>query len=88
MSRLESALTRLDTVLNQLERKLDGVSLKDGMNKDMMLQAERDALLVKVRKLEEKSAEDAQLRGEAADAVRAALSDLRAMAAQGDLLHG
>lgn len=88
MSRLENALARLDTALAQLDRKLDGVSLKDAVSKDTMLQAERDALLVKVRKLEAKSAEDAQLRGEAADAVRAALSDLRAMAAQGGTLHG
>ncbi|MBY8976975.1 hypothetical protein KHP62_14250 [Rhodobacteraceae bacterium NNCM2] len=88
MSKLETALTRLSAALGQLEKQLDGVSLKDGANKDMMLQAERDALLTKVRSLEAKSAEDAQLRGEAAQAVRAALSDLRAMAANGGVLHG
>lgn len=88
MSRLENALARLDTALVQLESKLEGVSLKDANSKDAMLHAERDALMSKVRKLEAKSEEDAQLRGEAAQAVRAALSDLRAMASQGGVLNG
>ena len=87
MSRIEQALDRLDAALDALEGRLSRVGTSEE-SRDNRLQAERDALLSKVRKLEAQSEEDAQLRGEAAQAVRAALSDLRAMAAQGGMLHG
>lgn len=88
MSNLEIALTRLNAALGQLESKVKGAERAQGATGDLILQAERDALMSKVRVLEAKSAEEAQLRGEAAQAVRAALSDLRAMAANEGTLNG
>lgn len=88
MSKLEIALTRLNAALGQMESKLKGVHLKEGASGDLILQAERDALMSKVRVLEAKSVEEAELRGEAAQAVRAALTDLRAMAANEGTPHG
>ena len=83
MSRLEKAFERLTRALDALEEKVDQRAAAPGPGPD--LKAERDALAAKVHKLQARSEEEAQLRGEAAEAVRAALSDLRAMAAQGGM---
>lgn len=50
-------------------------------DRDPSLAAERDALAKEVSRLEARSAEEAKLRSEAAEAVREALTDLKAMAA-------
>ncbi|MEL6479225.1 MAG: hypothetical protein AAFR17_17995 [Pseudomonadota bacterium] len=99
MSRVEKAFQRLDRALSRLEEKIttqaaaaeagvpSEVAAADAAH-DQVLKAERDVLAAKVARLQARSAEEAQLRGEAAEAVRAALSDLRAMAAQAGQVGG
>lgn len=87
MSRVDTALNRLEAALDALEVAFDlEVPKEDAVEHKM--RGERDALMTRVRELEAKSREDAQLRGEAADAVRAALQDLRAVAGQGGTTNG
>ncbi|MEM9735529.1 MAG: hypothetical protein AAF908_02855 [Pseudomonadota bacterium] len=83
MSELEDAFARLDRALGDLEDRLEAGLPAPGQEaapgRDT-LSAERDKLAAKVAALQARSAEEAELRGEAAAAVRAALIDLRAMA--------
>ncbi|MEM0923486.1 MAG: hypothetical protein AAGF44_07910 [Pseudomonadota bacterium] len=97
MGKLDKSFERLSRALDRLEEKLEEVAGQDAATvagqdqipgQDHVLKAERDVLAAKVARLQARSAEEAQLRGEAADAVRAALSDLRAMASQAGHLGG
>lgn len=87
MSRVSTALSRLEAALDALEVAIETQDPQE-RQLEIKMRSERDALLSRVRELESKSREDAQLRGEAADAVRAALQDLRAVAAQGGVANG
>ncbi|MEM0942504.1 MAG: hypothetical protein AAGI70_01025 [Pseudomonadota bacterium] len=84
MSELEDAFARLDRALGDLEDRLEAGLPAPGNAEAApgrdTLSAERDKLAAKVAALQARSAEEAELRGEAAAAVRAALIDLRAMA--------
>lgn len=83
MSRIETAFARLDRALNALQNRVETLDERRTEASDFL--NEREALTDKINRLEARSHEEAQLRGEAADAVRAALMDLRAMAGQAGL---
>ncbi|MEM7506463.1 MAG: hypothetical protein AAF415_06935 [Pseudomonadota bacterium] len=83
MSKIETAFARLDRALDALQNRME--SLEEKRTEEADFTSERDALTAKINRLEARSHEEAQLRGEAADAVRAALMDLRAMAGQAGL---
>jgi len=93
MAKLEEVVGRLTAALEQLERAVGGSAAPLGTDGDAdervaALKAERDRLASEVERLERQVAEDASLRAEAADAVRAALGDLRAVAGQQGGRHG
>ena len=93
MAKLEEAVGRLTAALEQLERAVGDSAVPAGNDADAdervaALKAERDRLASEVERLERQVAEDASLRAEAADAVRAALGDLRAVAGQQGGRHG
>lgn len=81
----KAALARLETALDALEAAVDRANSGAA---EKTLRDERQALISRVRELETKSRDDVRLRGEAADAVRAALQDLRAIEAQGGGANG
>ncbi|MBK0398016.1 DUF4164 family protein [Limibaculum sp. M0105] len=92
MAKLEEAVGRLTAALEQLERAVgdSGSSASGGEagGRIAALVAERDRLAAEVERLERQVAEDAELRTEAAEAVRAALGDLRAVAGEQGGRHG
>ncbi|MCL5775394.1 hypothetical protein M1105_00080 [Limibaculum sp. FT325] len=95
MAKLEETVARLAAALERLEQAVgEGGAMpaapEDGGARSRLsaLEAERDRLATEVSRLERQVAEDAALRAEAADAVRAALGDLRAVAAQQGGRHG
>lgn len=80
-NRVDASLARLETALSALEAAFAetpgaGFGLDAG---DEALREERDRLAEEVEALREAAARDAELRAEAAAAVRAALADLRAI---------
>lgn len=76
MSELEEALDRLERAVGGLEV----VAARAGQRPDTQaLSAERDRLLAENRDLREEARRQADLRTEAADAVKDALSDLRSL---------
>lgn len=92
MSNLETALTRLDAAMTRLETAFDaqeksaaekGTEIWGDATPDLPeLRAERDQLVDEVKTLRTRAEQDAELRAEAADAVREALRDLRGMVGQ------
>jgi len=78
MSAMEAALARLERAMEELETAMaDGLPELDAEVE--ALRRERDGLADEVDALRASAERDAALRAEAADAVRMALSDLRAM---------
>lgn len=81
--------TELDNVLDRLSDAVDHLiasSAKTGRDRETeariaRLTSERDELRAQVQQLKAQHDEDARLRAEAADAVRAALTDLRSVVA-------
>ena len=78
MSEVETALRRLEQAVAALEETMAGIdrARDHGLGE---LMAERDRLAAENRALREAAERDAELRTEAAEAVKAALSDLRAL---------
>lgn len=82
-------MTELDSVLDRLTDAVDHLiasSRKPGRDREAdariaRLIAERDQLRAEVEELRAQHDEDARLRAEAAEAVRAALTDLRSVVA-------
>lgn len=83
MSKLDSALARMDAALGRLEKAVDAVSEEPGEDELDAVRAERDELSEEVKALRAQTEEDARLRLEAAEAVRAALNDLRGAVDEG-----
>lgn len=77
MSELEKAIDRLGRAIAELRDSTGGTPVGSEINQ---LAGERDELKAKVIELKSQREEDARLRAEAADAVKIALSDLRAIA--------
>jgi hypothetical protein len=93
MAKIEEALARLEAALGAAEdaarqpQDRDPETAGDGEVAGLL--EERERLLARIALLEEQAEEDARLRAEAAEAVKAALGDLRAVArAEGDRRHG
>ncbi len=78
MSELENAIDRLGRAIAELRGTTGGRPEPAVVNE---LAGERDELHAEVIELRGQREQDAQLRAEAADAVRIALSDLRSIAA-------
>ncbi|MEM7210642.1 MAG: hypothetical protein AAF479_01935 [Pseudomonadota bacterium] len=91
MSRLDEALLRLDIAIADLEGALADAGPTEIVDEATEvlpeLRSERDQLADEVRALRARAAEDAELRAEAAVAVREALNDLRGAVRQGDPSH-
>lgn len=93
MAKIEEALARLEAALGAAEdaarqRQAPAAGAPDGSEVAGLLE-ERERLFARIALLEEQAEEDARLRAEAAEAVKAALGDLRAVArAEGDRRHG
>ena len=92
MGRLEEALTRLGNAVEDLEVAVDSVEAADGNSAASsselpVLMTERDELADEVKALRARAAEDAELRAEAALAVREALNDLRGVVQGGASSH-
>ena len=91
-SELEQAMARLDAALNRLETAIDS-QMKPGeiwgeeTPEIPQLRAERDGLADEIRVLRDRAAKDAELRAEAATAVREALADLRGAVGEGAPAH-
>lgn len=88
MSQLERALRRLDGAVTRLEAAIGNgatpASAAGSVTEDVeALGAERDRLAGEVARLHARAADDAQLRADAARAVRSALHDLRGAVGQG-----
>ncbi len=84
MSELDKALDRLsEAVLRLVDGTGSNQAGSDAEARIAELTAERDRLLTEVEDLRAQREVDARLRGEAAEAVRDALSDLRGLIAQG-----
>lgn len=81
MSDIDDALARLDAALDRAEDAVGRESESNGrLAADFeTVRAERDRLAAEVRILREAAKEDAELRAEAADAVKTALADLRGL---------
>ncbi|MEM9060731.1 MAG: hypothetical protein AAGD13_09755 [Pseudomonadota bacterium] len=81
MSSLAEAVNRLDAVISDLETAVDGMRAEDSgdaaSSAASEIVSERDTLADEVQLLRRRAEEDAQLRAEAAEAVREALRDLR-----------
>lgn len=90
MSTLEQALARLATAAGVVETAVAAArqSTGDAASAGGQLARERDALAAEVKRLREKSEEDAALRAEAAAAVREALGDLRSLVSEGTSVNG
>ena len=78
MSDLDKAIARLEAAALELEQVLADAVLPEP-KEDPVLRRERDMLAEEVVALREAAARDAELRAEAAEAVRVALNDLRAL---------
>ncbi len=91
MGRLEEALTRLGNAVEDLEVAVESVEAADGNSASSpelpVLMTERDELADEVKALRARAAEDAELRAEAALAVREALNDLRGVVQGGASSH-
>lgn len=91
MGRLEEALTRLGNAVEDLEVAVESVEAADGNSPSSselpVLMTERDELADEVKALRARAAEDAELRAEAALAVREALNDLRGVVQGGASSH-
>ena len=84
MQDLDGALARLEAAVDALERSLAEAA---SPGPDPALVAERDRLAAEVADLRESAKRDEELRAEAAEAVKAALGDLRAIMPE-DRLNG
>lgn len=78
MSDLDKAIARLEAAALELEQILADAVLPEP-KEDPVLRRERDMLASEVAALRDAAERDAELRAEAAEAVRAALNDLRAL---------
>ena len=83
MSELEKALDRLDGAVSTLIETARRGQAEEGEHARRIaeLEAERDKLRAELSELRAAREEDAELRAEAADAVKAALGDLRTVLA-------
>lgn len=95
MAKLEEVIDRLAAALDQVEAAVSegmqangGATDTEARKRIEALEAERKRLAAEVARLERQVEEDAALRAEAADAVRAALGDLRSVASQQGGGHG
>ncbi|MEM6423263.1 MAG: hypothetical protein AAF698_11775 [Pseudomonadota bacterium] len=80
MSRLQQALSRLEQAVVAVEAAGARAAAEAEVRGNAgMVDDERAALMARIEELEAQTREDAMLRAEAADAVKAALSDLRAV---------
>ena len=91
-SELENAMSRLDAALSRLETAIEnqmkpGEIWGDETPEVPQLRAERDGLADEIRSLRDRAAKDAELRAEAATAVREALADLRGAVGEGAPAH-
>lgn len=91
-SKLEAAVTRLDAALARLETAIadnlePGEITGDVTPEIPVLRAERDELASEIKALRDRAAKDAELRAEAASAVREALADLRGAVGEGNPAH-
>ena len=82
MEKIDSAITRIGSALDRLEKVIDDRMATETLWGDSTedvpeLRVANDTLETEVRELRARAAEDAKLRAEAAEAVREALSDLR-----------
>ncbi|MEM7683433.1 MAG: hypothetical protein AAF293_01315 [Pseudomonadota bacterium] len=81
MSKLLDAVQRLDGLISELETAVDDMSAAGDATQvtpdGAAIRSERDELAGEVQVLRRRAKEDAQLRAEAAEAVREALRDLR-----------
>jgi len=86
MSELEKALERLNGAVSRLLDASERGQAEQGTQEQRIakLTAERDRLRAERDKLRAEREEDAKLRAEAADAVKAALGDLRTLLAAQD----
>ena len=86
MSELERALDRLDGAVSTLIETAKRGRAEEGEHARRIaeLEAERDKLRAELAELRAAREDDAQLRAEAADAVKAALGDLRTVLAHHD----
>ncbi len=92
MGRLEEALARLGNVVADLEAAVEASEAVDrtsavSSSELPVLLNERDELAEEVQALRARAAEDAELRAEAALAVREALNDLRGVVQGGAPSH-
>ena len=87
MDDLDKALERLERSIDALETSLVRGARRGGPAGDGPLAAERDRLAAEVERLKAAARRDAELRSEAAEAVKAALADLRALMPE-DRAHG
>jgi len=86
MKELDTAMARLDRAVTALETGLSVEGAPGGPGREVLeaLESERDDLAAEVARLRAEAEDDARLRREAAEAVKSALSDLRAMTPGGD----
>ena len=92
MGRLEEALARLGNAVENLAAAIDAAEVADQTSAVTsselpVLLSERDELAEEVKALRARAAEDAELRAEAALAVREALNDLRGVVQGGASSH-
>ena len=92
MGRLEEALKRLGNAVQDLETAIEAAEPVErdpevSSTELPVLLSERDELAEEVKALRARAAEDAELRAEAALAVREALNDLRGVVQSGASSH-
>lgn len=85
LARIDSAMTRLETAITECLEP--GEILGDVTPEIPMLRAERDQLSEEIKALRARAVKDAELRAEAASAVREALADLRGAVGEGSQAH-
>lgn len=91
-SKLEASFARLDAAMSRLETAIaenlePGEIVGDVTPEIPVLRAERDELASEIKLLRDRAAKDAELRAEAATAVREALADLRGAVGEGNPGH-
>lgn len=91
MSTLEDAIARLGNAITDLEDAFEALEAREANGEEIAiapeLRDERDKLADEVHALRARAAEDAELRAEAAVAVREALNDLRGVVQHGASGH-
>ena len=85
MTRLDAALARLESAVEK--QMQPGEIWGEETPEIPQLRAERDGLADEIKSLRDRAAKDAELRAEAASAVREALADLRGAVGEGAPAH-